>query len=275
MKEILLTAKIKVRNPVDGSQITPNIFTGKRIDEIEELELSVGNKKKKLKEFFKISGEVSETPENQTIIINGDVQSFQGIGKGMTDGLIRFEGDAGLYTGEEMAGGSIIVHGNAGSWTGACMKGGLIEVHGNAGNQIGASYRGSPHGMGGGSIIVHGSAGYEIGAWMRDGLIHVEKNAGQFAGVHMQGGTVLISGDCGGRLGAQMTGGKIALLGHIPSVLPSFTFDEKRKKVKVGEMKIEQPFYRFTGDLNENGNGKLFISVGKNPHLKFYEKFIE
>jgi formylmethanofuran dehydrogenase subunit C len=52
MKEILLAAKIKVKNPVDGSQITPNVFTVKRIDEIEELELSVGNKKKKLKLYY-------------------------------------------------------------------------------------------------------------------------------------------------------------------------------------------------------------------------------
>jgi len=271
----MLVAKTKVRYPVDGSLITPNFFAGKRIDEIEELDLSVGNKKRGLCEFFEINGETSKNPENQAIVIDGDVRSFRGIGKGMVSGLIRLEADAGLYTGEEMVGGSIIVRGNADSWTGACMKGGSIEVYGNVGNQICSSYRGSLSGMSGGVVKVHGDAGYEIGAWMQGGLIHIEGNAKLFAGAHMRGGAILIEGDCGGRLGAGMTGGKIVLLGHVPSILPSFTFDGKWEDVKVGDVRIRQPFYRFTGDLNENGNGKLFISMKKNQHLKVYEKFIE
>ena len=72
-----------------------------------------------------------------------------------------------------------------------------------------------------------------------------------------------------------MTGGKVIVGGRIPSILPSFTFEEIRDTAKVGEEKIRGPFYVFSGDINENGKGRLSVSVTNNPHLKPYERYLE
>jgi formylmethanofuran dehydrogenase subunit C len=155
------------------------------------------------------------------------------------------------------------------------MKGGVIEVYGNAGDLIGAPYRGETKGMRGGTIIIHGNAGNEIGCWMMGGLIKVKGNCGLFPGIHMKNGTILIHGNTEGRCGALMKGGKVIILGKIPTILSSFTFEEVRSSVKANGEKIDGPFYVFTGDLNEEGSGKIFISTLNNTHLKFYEKYIE
>jgi len=91
----------------------------------------------------------------------------------------------------------------------------------------------------------------------------------------MKDGTILIQGDSEGRAGAEMIEGKIIVCGQIPSVLPTFTIDSISQSTKIDGEKIEGPFYRFIGDLAENGNGKLFVSKNKNLHLNFYEKYLE
>ena len=275
LKEIVLEAKVDVRFPVDGNPISPDIFAGKSLGEIEALSLLVGNRERSLSDIFNILGETADTPSDQAIRIKGDVRSFREIGKGMTGGLIHFEGDAGSNIGEEMRGGTIVIDGDAESWAGSSMKDGLIEVHGKAGNQIGASYRGRGRGMDGGTIVIQGNAGYEVGSWMHGGFIHVMGDVGQFAGVHMSGGEILIEGNSEGRLGASMTGGKIVLLGRIPNILPSFTFEEIRNRARAGNRAFKGKFYFFRGDLNEGGSGRLYVSAERNPHLKFYERFLE
>jgi len=275
LKEIVLKTKVDVRLPVDGGLISPNIFAGKALREIEVLTLLVGNKERMLCDLFEVSGEATDVPSDQAIRIEASVRSFREIGKGMTGGQILIEGDAGFNVGEEMLGGTITVKEDAGSWLGSSMTGGLIEVHGNAGNQIGASYRGKGKGMSGGTIVIHGNAGYEVGSWMQGGFIHVMGDIGQFAGVRMKEGEILINGNSEGRLGADMTSGKVVLLGRVPSILPSFTFEEIRNRATAGKGEFKGKFYLFRGDVNEGGAGRLFISAEANPHLKFYEKFLE
>lgn len=275
LKEIVLEAKVDVRFPVDGSPISPDIFAGKSLREIEALSLLVGNRERRLSDIFNVLGETSDTPSDQAIRIKGNVRSFREIGRGMTGGLIHFEGDAGSNVGEEMRGGRIIIDGDAESWVGSSMRDGLIEVHGEAGNQIGASYRGRGRGMSGGTIVIHGNAGYEVGSWMHGGFIHVMGDVGQFAGVHMGGGAILIEGNSEGRLGADMTDGRIVLLGRVPNILPSFTFEEIRDSARVGDQRFKGKFYFFRGDLNEEGTGRLYVSAEANPNLKFYERFLE
>jgi len=90
----------------------------------------------------------------------------------------------------------------------------------------------------------------------------------------MREGTVYVRGDSGGRAGAEMTGGKIVIGGRVPSVLPTFTIDSVRSKVKVDGEEVVGPFYRFIGDLAELGEGKLFVSQTRNPHLEFYEHYL-
>jgi formylmethanofuran dehydrogenase subunit C len=261
--------------PVDGECISPDVFAEKSSDEIGKLRIWEGNRKRSLSDIFKIKSETGSPSEEFIIKIRGDMSRVRKIGFKMSMGNIIVEGDAGMHLGEGMKGGVITVTGNANSWTGSKMKGGTIEVKGNVGDYIGASYRGSTQGMNGGKIIIHGNAGYEVGCFMMNGLIKVNGNIGQYAGIHMSNGTIFIHGNSEGRAGAQMINGKIVVCGHIPSILPTFTIDDIRPKVKVNGEKVEGPFYKFIGDLADKGKGKLFVSKTRNPQLNSYEKYLE
>jgi len=259
---------------VEAECVTPNAFAEKSMGEIGSLQIWEGNRKRALGELFQIEGEESSPPEKVSIHLIGDLGKVRRIGAGMSAGEIAVTGDVGMHLGEGMKGGTIRVTGNAGSWVGSMMKGGLIEIEGNAGDYVGAAYRGSTKGMRGGIIIIHGDVGNEAGCFMRNGLIKILGNAGQFAGVHMREGTIYIQGDAEARAGAQMLGGKIVIGDYIPSILPTFTIDSIRPNVKLNGEKVEGPFYRFIGDLADQGEGKLFVSKTKNQHLNFYEKYL-
>jgi formylmethanofuran dehydrogenase subunit C len=257
--------------PVIAECVSPDVFQDKNQKEIEDLETLEGNKQKRLGELFKV--EETRKEQETTITVYGDVSKVRRIGAYMTDGEIIIQGDAGMHLGEEMKDGKITVHGNVAGWAGSTMKGGTIEIHGNTSHYLGAPYRGSNRGMRGGKIIVYGNVGNEAGAYMRKGLIKIYGNAGQFAGLRMHNGTIYVQGDCEGRAGACMTGGKIVVDGFLQSILPTFTIESVKKKVKIEE-KIEGPFYLFLGDLTENGKGKLYVLKEKNPQLSSYEKFL-
>ncbi len=77
------------------------------------------------------------------------------------------------------------------------------------------------------------------------------------------------------RVGANMMGGKIIVSGVVEEVMPSFTIDSIKPKVKIDDTESAAgPFYVFLGDLAEKGKGKLFVSKANNPQLKTYEKFL-
>ncbi|UCC33088.1 MAG: formylmethanofuran dehydrogenase subunit C [Candidatus Bathyarchaeota archaeon] len=270
---ITLTPKQSFTTPVEAECISPDTFAAKSASQITRLPVWEGNKKRVLGQLFKIEHKTAPS-ENLTIKIRGDAGKIRRIGTKMSSGRIVIDGNAGMHLGEEMNGGIITVTGNAGSWAGSRMKKGTIEIKGDAGHYIGAAYRGSTMGMNGGTIIIHGNAGNEVGCFMRKGLIKIHGDAGQFTGIHMKDGTIFIQGDSEVRAGAQMLGGKIIVLGHIPSIPPTFTIDDIRPRVKMDGEKVEGPFYRFLGDLAENGNGRLFISQRQNTHLKPYERFL-
>jgi len=275
-KMISLHPAKKFRFPVTAECINPNVFQGKTCEEIEGLQIWEGNKQKTFGEFFKVEDiKTEKLPEKEGITIKGDVSKVQRIGIGMKSGEITIHGNAGMHLGEEMKGGKIVVHGNVGGWAGSMMKGGTIEIHGNAGDYLGAPYRGSSEGLHGGRIIVYGNVGNEAGAHMRKGIIKIYANVGQFAGLRMHDGTIYVQKDCEGRVGACMTGGKIVVGGFLESVLPTFTIDSVKEKVKIEEGETAAgPFYLFIGDLMENGNGKLYVFKEKNPHLSHYEKLL-
>lgn len=109
---------------------------------------------------------------------------------------------------------------------------------------------------------------------MRGGTIKVDGNVGDFVGTHMSDGTIYVQGDCTGRAGAGMLNGKIVIGGRVPSVLPTFTIDSIRQTTKVNGEKVAGPFYRFIGDIADNGKGKLFVKTANNPNLSFYEKYL-
>jgi len=275
LTEISLRPLRNIQLPIDAPEITPNLLATKSEAEISNLKIWEGNAKVELSRVFQVSVN-DDGDTNKTLIrIIGNVAKVRRIGYRMETGSVIIEGNVGMYLGEEMSGGSIVVTGNVESWLGVKMKGGQIEVKGNAGDLVGAGYRGTTLGMNGGSILINGNAGDEIGCWMRNGTIRVKGNTGFMPGIHMNGGTILIEGNCEGRAGAQMRGGKILVTGHIPSILPSFTFEDIQQKAKFGEEKIPGPFYLYSGDLNENGKGKLSVSIANNPQLKWYERYLE
>lgn len=261
--------------PVEAECITCDVFSEKSKEEIKSLSIWEGNRRRELGELYDVKyGGGSDQNETEIRLV-GDFGKVRTIGRGMTKGKIVIDGNVGSHLGEEMEGGSIIVHGNAGSWLGSAMKGGRIEIIGNAGDYISAPYRGSIEGMKDGEIIIHGHAGNEAGNYMRGGLIRIEGNARQFLGIHMRDGTILLLGNSAGRVGAEMLGGRIIVCGQVPEILPTFTIDAVRPSVTVaGNEKKKGPFYRFLGDLADNGEGRLFISKPSNPHLSFYEEYL-
>jgi len=260
--------------PVYAECISPDVFIGKSVEEITVLKIWEGNKQKSLGDVFDITSEVIDQNEKVIIHLSGDLHKVRMIGYRMTSDKIIIEGNVGMHLGEEMEGGEILVKGDVDSWAGCMMEGGKIEVSGSARNYVGSSYRGSTEGMKGGEILIHGDAGSEVGCYMRGGLIKIEGNVGDFVGVHMRDGTIIVIGDCRGRPGAEMLEGKIIICGCVPSVLSTFTIDGIRPDIKIDGEKIAGPFYRFAGDIAEEGKGKLFISKNKNPHLAFYEKYL-
>lgn len=270
---IVLTPLKKFTFPVNAECINPDVFQGKDTAEIANLLVFEGNKQRKLSTLFRIEEDNASTP---SITINGDISEVRRIGMGMKNGEILINGNVGMHLGEKMGGGRIIVNGDTAQWAGGSMKKGLIEIHGNAGDYLASPYRGSTEGMKGGKIVVDGDVGNDSGAYLRGGLIKIKgNNIGQFLGFHMSDGVIHVEKNASTRLGANMTGGKIIVSGYVEELMPSFTIDGVKAKVKVDETESAAgPFYVFLGDLAEKGVGKLFISKVNNPHLKTYEKFL-
>ena len=238
---ITLIPKRASKFPIEGKNISPDVFVKKSAKEIAALEIYEGNRKLSIGDLFDIKVD-NPSSEDLTIKIEGNVSTVRNIGFRMSMGKVIVDGDVGMHLGEEMSGGSITVSGNAGSWAASQMKGGTIEIKGNAGDYIGAAYRGSTKGMSGGTVIIHGNAGHEVGNHMNNGLIKILGNVGICAGIHMVNGTIFVKGTSQGRAGAQMTNGKIILAGHSEDVMPTFTIEDVKAKVKVDGEKIEGPF---------------------------------
>ena len=270
---IVLTPLKKFTYPVYAECINPDNFQGKTITEIANLSVYEGNKPKMLSDLFKIEETPAETPN---ITINGDVAEVRRVCMGMKNGEIVINGNVGMHLGEKMSGGKITVNGNAGQWAGSVMRKGLIEIHGDAGDYLASPYRGVSEGMKGGKIVVDGNVGSDSGAYLRGGLIKIKGNAGPFLGFHMSDGTIHVEKSAGPRLGANMVGGKIVVGGLVQDMMPTFTIDNSKPKVKIDETESAQgPFYVFLGDLAENGTGKLFVSKANNSQLKgIYEKYL-
>ncbi|MGA2524938.1 MAG: hypothetical protein ABSF65_12425, partial [Candidatus Bathyarchaeia archaeon] len=136
-------------------------------------------------------------------------------------------------------------------------------------------YRGTATGMKGGLIVVDGKVGSDVGCYLHGGVLKIKGGAGRFLGYHMSDGAILVDKECDNRAGALMTGGKIVITGTIQEVMPGFTIDSVKPKVKIDDTQsVTGPFYVFLGDLAEHGTGKLFVNKTNNPQLKTYEKYL-
>lgn len=258
-KVIALKPKAQPSTSLEAEMISPDVFAGKELREIAELEVHYGNKKGKLGDFFEISGSKVDDASKLRIVINGDVGRTKRIGQGMTAGEIVIKGNADMYLGARMKGGRIVLHGNVDSFAGLQMEGGELVIKGNAANYLGAAYRGDWRGMKGGSIVVEGNVGSEAGEYMRGGKIHVKGNAGPFLGLHMSKGLIVLEGNAESRLGAQMAGGDI-VAGGVSSMLPGFRLEGEAEDLKLDSEVFEGAYSKYSGDHAEyKASGNLYL----------------
>ncbi len=270
---ITLTPKRVFEVPIQAACITPDTFAGKTVQEIAAMPITEGVLNITLADAFDITED--KTVATPSITLTGDFSKVKRVGQGMKTGEIVVNGNIGMHTGEKMAGGKITINGNTGEWTGSEMKKGILEIHGNAGDYLASPYRGTSTGMKGGLITVDGNVGTDVGCWMRGGVIKIKGSAGRFLGYHMSDGTIYLEKDCETRAGACMTGGKIIINGAIELLMPTFTIDAVKPKVKVDDTQSAPgPFYVFLGDLADHGTGKIFALKATNPALKSYEKYL-
>jgi formylmethanofuran dehydrogenase subunit C len=276
MKKLVLTPRGFSSIPIEAEVISPDIFTGKTLEEIRNLPIHFGNEKVPMKEYIHAQGKIADKPEEQLIVIDGDARHIKQIGAKMSAGRVVVQGNAGMHLGSQMSGGDITVSGNVLDWAGAEMKGGFIRVLGDAGNLLGAAYRGSSEGMTGGCIVVTGCAGSEVGSFMKRGMIVVMQDTGDFTGVHMNGGEILVFGKPGKRVGAQArgNGGFIACFNGVDEILPTYRYDTtytptfmriylkhlyEKLGVAIAPQYIDMPMKRYRGDLAVGGNSEILV----------------
>ncbi len=260
MKELVLRPLEQPACGLSAESISCDVFAGKSVEEIEALEVYSGNRRRRLGDFFSVSGEAGDTPEETRIVIEGDVPRTKWIGRGMSAGEILVKGSTGMYTGAWMRGGRILVQGSVDSFAGMMMSGGELEVQGDAGDYLGCAYRGEWKGMRGGSILVHGNAGSEAGHCLSGGRVTVMGRAESFAGVRMRSG-LLVLGSAESRVGAQMTGGSIVVLSRT-EMLPSFELVDRVSSPEIEGVSFEGVFEVYAGDLAErNPKGRVYLKV--------------
>ena len=264
MAEIILRSKGSIAIMVEAEVIQPDIFAGKKKDEIEGLLVWQGPVQLPLSEFFDVDVNRMGTPEETSILIEGDVSRIKRIGEGMKAGRIEVHGSAGMHLGAEMAGGSILVQGDAGSWAAREMKGGLLHIAGSAGDHVGSAYRGSWRGMTGGQIRIDGSARSQLGGGLAGGQIVVAGNVENFCGIRQSGGLIAVMGSAVRGTGAEMNGGTIAVCGEIRQFSPGFVEAGREENPELGEVQLEGWYAKFTGDyaLGKNPKGSLYCREG-------------
>ena len=264
---IRLTLREAPSVPLEAEALSPDTIAALTFDEIRALPVQLGKRQRRVDDFFDVEGDPGDELE-----IRGDAQRVKWIGRGMTRGTLRIQGNAGMHLGSAMSGGTIEVSGDVGDWLGAEMTGGMIRVHGNAGGQVGAAYRGGLSGMRDGLIIIDGAAGLELGMRMRRGTIVVGGPVGDCAGLQMKGGTIVLQQGAELRTGAWMIRGTIVSLKPI-QLLPTFaraaaynpTFLRLYARrlaplgCRVPYDDREGRYHRFTGDTAVPGKGEILV----------------
>jgi len=264
---LTLTLQESPSVPLEADVLSPDMLAPLTIEAIRALPVYLGKRQRRLDDFFAVAGEAGDEIE-----IHGDLARVKWIGRGMTRGVLRIYGDAGMHLASAMQGGTVDVFGNAGDWLGAEMSGGVIHIHGNAGGQVGAAYRGAPTGMRDGVILIDGAAGLEVGMRMKRGTIVVGGPARDFAGLQMKGGTIVLGQGAELRTGAWMNRGTIISLQPIP-LLPTFSYAATynptflrlyaRRLAALGCVlpydEGQGSYQRYTGDAAVPGRGEILV----------------
>jgi formylmethanofuran dehydrogenase subunit C len=261
--EVLLKPKGEIGIMVEAEVINPGLLNGNSEQEIEKLIVWQGPVQLPLSDFFDVNvvGSGSASPEEMSIIIEGDVSRVKHIGHAMKVGTIEIHGSAGMHLGSEMTGGSISVKGNVGSWAGMEMKGGLLHIMGDAGDHVGCAYRGNWRGMSGGKIVIDGNARSQLGGGITGGAIVVGGDVENFCGIRQGGGTILVKGSAVRGVGAEMSSGTVAVCGEIKQFTPGYVETGKEDNPKIGDDQLVGTYAKFTGDyaISKNPKGILYV----------------
>jgi formylmethanofuran dehydrogenase subunit C len=262
-----LTLKRAPTLPLEAEVLSPSLLSSMSHNEIRAATVYHGKRQLRLEEFFEVEGDGS--PD---VTIFGDLHKVRWLGRAMSSGTLRIEGNVGMHLGAYMSGGTIEVTGHAGDWVGAEMKQGTIRISGNAGGQVGAGYRGSLKGMRNGTIIVGGSAGLEVGMRMRRGMIVVGGLARDFAGLQMKGGTIVLLNGAEIRTGAWMNRGTIISLKplqlmptfresgrYIPTFMNFYSRYLQQFGVDLPCLASQGNYQRYAGDAAVPGKGEIFV----------------
>ena len=261
---LTLTLKAPTVVPIEAECLSPDVLAPLNHAAVRSLPVMLGKRRLRLDDVFDVEGDGSDEVE-----LRGDLGKVKWVGRAMTRGRIRIDGNAGMHLGAYMTGGGIEVTGNAADWVGGEMAGGTIRVRGNAGGQLGSAYRGSMSGMSGGTILVEGSAGIELGMRMKRGLIAVGGPVRDFAGLQMKGGTIVLLSGAELRTGAWMQRGTIISLKPL-RLLPTFAFACEyvppflplyaRHLAALGvSLPTDGTFRRFAGDAAVPGKGEVLV----------------
>jgi formylmethanofuran dehydrogenase subunit C len=264
---ITLTLKESLPVPLEAEVLSPDVLALLDRDGVCALPVFLGKRQYRVDDFFLVDGTGGADLE-----IRGDAGRVKWIGRGMTRGKVRIDGNAGMHLGAYMKGGTIEVSGNASDWVGAEMTGGLIRIGGTAGGQIGAAYRGSPWGMNGGTILVEGAAGIEVGMRMKRGTIAIRGPVRDFAGLQMKGGTIFLLGGAEIRTGAWMVRGTIVSLkplhlmatfaaacAYNPSFLRLYAQYLRGLGFSIPCDTSEGAYQRYSGDAAVPGKGEILV----------------
>src|SRR5262245_39691858 len=97
---ITLTLKEAPTVPLEAELLSPDTMAPLTIAELRALPVHLGKRERRVDDFFAVEGESGEELE-----IRGDVGRVKWIGRGMTHGVIRIDGHAGMHLGSAMKGG--------------------------------------------------------------------------------------------------------------------------------------------------------------------------
>ena len=258
--EATLIPRGRIGIMVEAEAISPDVFQGLGIGEIEELEVWQGPERHPLAEFFDVEVRADGSGETR-IVIEGDVSRVKRIGQSMKSGSIEVHGSAGMHTGTGMSGGKITVEGDVGSWAGMEMSGGLLTVLGDAGDHVGSAYRGSWQGMTNGRIVIDGNAKSQLGGGITGGEIIVGGCVENFCAIRQSGGTIVVRGSAFRGAGAEMSGGTLAVEGKVEQISPGFLPAGQEENPKLADLELIGRFERLTGDYAafKNPKGSLLL----------------
>lgn len=266
MSALTLTLKNAPAQRVDMAPLTPDHLTGKSLAEIGAIELLSGNRKLRVDSLFDIGGD-----DTSNLVINNANGKLDFIGRGMKEGTITVNGNAGSYLAFQMRKGEITLNGNADAFAASGMAGGLLKVNGNVGDFLAAAIPGDRKGMKGGTVLITGNAGDRAGDQMRRGIILIEGNVGAYCASRMLAGTIGVMGSVGDYIGYGMRRGTL-LLFKTPNMhatlqdcgshtLPFLSLMFKSFKGLPSKFSSinKNRVQRYAGDLANDGKGEILV----------------